>query len=108
MRVLIFLAAATLTGCAASSYCVGEQDYQKATSVPPIRSAEGAPVPESPSALKIPDPPANSVAFGELSKDEEGDDEVRCLDTPPSLATPPAPKPAETPAVPQAEEKPKG
>ena len=97
-----------LSGCALNSYCEGEQDYQTAPSVPPLNTAEGLQLPESPSALRIPPPPASPVPYGERYKDEDGDDAIRCLDRPPDMPKPvepaapaptPAPAPAETPAT---------
>ncbi len=99
MRFLVLLSVLGLGGCAASSYCTDEQNYQKARSVAPVKSAEGMQLPESPSALRIPPPPANPVAFGEVYKDAEDDERVRCLDTPPEMPLPPL--------APVTEEKPK-
>lgn len=92
-----FLALA-LGGCAASSYCEGVQPYQRARSVPAVQPVDGLRVPPSESALRIPPEPANSVAYGEILKDEDGDDVVRCLDKPPELPELP-PEPA-APAAP--------
>ena len=82
---LVLVATLGLSGCAVSSYCEGEQDYQKAESVPPLVAAQGLKLPESASALKIPPPPAQPVAYAEPYKDADGDDRVRCLDTPPAM-----------------------
>jgi hypothetical protein len=102
-----------LAGCAANSYCKGEQGYQKAASVPPLKpTAEGLKLPESPSSLRIPPPPANPVPYGETVKDADGDDMTMCLDRPPEMASneppaqpvapPPAPKPVEVQPPPEA------
>jgi len=99
------LAPALLAGCAASSYCTGEQKYQKAGSVPSLQGVEGLQLPDSATALKIPPPPAKAVAYGEVYTDEDGDEAVRCLDKPPAMppvtppAAPPAPAPAAAPAA---------
>lgn len=100
------LAPAMLAGCATSSYCTGEQKYQKAQSVPALRGVEGVTLPDSATALKIPPPPERAVAYGEVYTDEDGDEAVRCLDKPPAMppVTPPAaaPAPAPAPAAPAA------
>jgi hypothetical protein len=94
-------AALALSGCALSSYCEGELKYQRAPSVPPLRTAEGLQLPQSGSALRIPPPPENPVPYGEKYKDAEGDDAVRCLDRPPELVrSPEPPEPAATAAEP--------
>jgi hypothetical protein len=98
-RFAILCSALALGGCVAGSYCEGTQDYQRAKSVPPLQPAEGIKVPESEGALRIPPPPANSVPYGELARDEDGDEYVRCLDKPPEVP-PPAPEPAAEPAAP--------
>jgi len=92
MKILFLAPALALAGCAVNSYCEGEQDYAKAQSLPPLQDVEGAKVPESPSALKIPPPPQNPVAFGETYKDEDGDDAIRCLDKPPEMPPQAEPK----------------
>jgi hypothetical protein len=108
MRFLVLLAIFGLSGCATTSYCVDEQKYQEAKSVPPIKGTEAVRLPESHSALRIPPPPEKPVAFGEIYKDEDGDERVRCLETPPQITLPPPAPAAPTPApVPAPEEKPK-
>ena len=99
MRLVLLAPALALAGCAIGTYCEGDQKYHKAESLPPLAGAEGVTLPESASALKIPPPPANPVAFGERYKDADGDDAVRCLDKPPEMPAPIEPKPAETPAA---------
>lgn len=99
MRFFVLLAILGLSGCAANSYCIEEQNYQKAQSVPPLNGVEGLQLPESASALRIPPPPESAVAFGEIYKDADGDDQARCLDTPPKMTLPPpAPTPVSAPA----------
>jgi hypothetical protein len=110
-RSLLLLPALALGGCAVNSYCEGEQKYMAAKSLAPLQSPEGARVPESASALKIPPPPANPVPFGQTVKDEDGDDAIACLDKPPEMAALPAPKPtpaAEQPASPPPAAEPPG
>ena len=104
MKLLALVPALLLCGCAANSYCMGEQPYQKAASVPPLKNAEDLKIPESPSSLRIPPPPAKPTPYGEVVKDSDGDDVVRCLDKPPELVAavdpPPAPPPPVTPPAP--------
>jgi hypothetical protein len=85
LRIALLIPMLGLAGCAAGSYCDGQQDYQRARSVPALKPAEGLKVPESGSALRIPPAPANPVPYGEVQKDAEGDEVVRCLDKPPEL-----------------------
>lgn len=106
LKLIPLVAAAALSGCAVSSYCEGEQDYQKAQSVPALKSPEGLTLPESPSALRIPRPPANPVPYGETYKDEDGDERVACLDKPPAMP-PPAESAPPASTQPQPEEPPK-
>ena len=106
-RTLALLPVLALAGCAVNSYCEGEQTYQKAPTLPPLQATGGVKLPESPSALKIPSPPSNPVAYGEHYQDEDGDDAVRCLDKPPAMPPLAESKPAEAPAVPAPVEAPK-
>jgi hypothetical protein len=110
MKPLLLLPVLALfSACTVNTYCEGEQDYAKAESLPPVRSAEGVKVPESQSALRIPPPPKTAVPYGEPAKDEDGDDIVRCLDQPPNLPPPAAeaaPAPAAPAPAPVPEEKP--
>jgi hypothetical protein len=105
MRIVFLLPLLGLGGCAVSSYCEGEQDYQEAQSLPTLQTADGLQVRDSSTALRIPPPPATAVPYGETVKDEDGDDTVRCLDRPPDLppvaaepAGPAEPAPAAKPA----------
>ena len=104
VRAILLAASAALAGCAANSYCKGEQPYQKAPSVPPLKAADGLKLPESASALRIPPPAVNPVPYGETVKDADGDDEIRCLDKPLPMAVAveppamPAPAPVAAPA----------
>ena len=98
LRLALLIPLLALGGCAAGSYCEGQQDYQRARSLPPLQPADGTQVPESEGALRIPPPPANSVPYGEVVRDEEGDEVVRCLDKPPEM--PPLPPLPPEPAAP--------
>lgn len=96
--VILPLAALLLGGCAAGGgHCMGELDYQQATSLPPAAPVTGLAVEDSPSALKIPPPPTNPVPFGQTVPDPEdpGEEMVQCLDVPPAL--PPVAEPAAAP-----------
>ena len=99
-KIVPLFSVLALAGCATGSYCEGQQDYQRAKSVPVLQPAGGLKVPESDTALRIPPPPAKAVPFGEPGKDEDGDDITLCLDKPPELpplppevVAPPAPAP---------------
>ena len=100
MRLLWCAAcAALLVGCAGNRYCLGDQPYSHAASVPALQPAEGLKLPESSAALKIPPPPDDPVPFGTKTKNEKGKDVVQCLDQPPRMppaADTPEPKPGET------------
>jgi uncharacterized lipoprotein len=85
--------AALISGCASHGYCLGDQPYTHAKSVPPLQPVEGLKIPESNAALKIPPAPANTIAYGRKVKDEKGEEKVECLDRPPPM--PPVEKPAE-------------
>jgi hypothetical protein len=104
-NILVLLPLLALGACATGSYCEGQQDYQRAQSVPVLQPAGGLKVPESDTALKIPPPPAKAVPFGEVGKDEDGDDMVVCLDKPPALP-PLAPEPVAPAAAPAPEKAP--
>ena len=103
-RLMLLVPVLALGGCAASSYCEGQQDYQRARSVPALQPADGLKVPESDATLHIPPPAPNGAAFAEVVKDEDGDDVVECLDKPPAM--PPVAEPKDAPAAPAAEKKP--
>ena len=94
-KILTLIPLLALGGCAASSYCEGEQTYQTAPSVPTLQPADGLQVRDSASALKIPPAPENAVAYGEVYRDADGDEAMRCLDKPPDLPPPVEPKPEE-------------
>ena len=85
LRFVSLVPVLALAGCAAGSYCEGEQDYQYAVSIPALQPADGLHIQEASSALKVPPPSENTVPYGETYRDEDGDDAVRCLDQPPEL-----------------------
>ena len=88
-HALLAACACLLGGCAIGNhYCLGEQPYSNAPSVPPIQPVGGLKVPEAGSTLKIPPAPANPVPFGQEVKNEKGDKVIECLDQPPRM--PPA------------------
>lgn len=89
MRLLLLLAVSLgLCACGANSYCLVPQKYERAETVPELKSIEGLEIPSSPSALRLPPKPAESVPFGRKAEDGSG----ICLDKPPRLAQPtPAP-----------------
>jgi len=99
MKVSMLIPLLLLGGCAASSYCEGEQDYEADSSIPALQPADDLRIKESASALKIPPAPENSVPFGEHQKDEDGDAVVRCLDRPPEMPPSAEPKAEEKPAA---------
>lgn len=100
VRALLIPVLLSLGACAANTYCMGEQPYQKATSVPPLRPAGDLKLPESPAALRIPPPPATPVPYGQTVKDKDGDDAIRCLDKPPEMAIAPEAPPEPPPVAP--------
>ncbi|MGH8523129.1 MAG: hypothetical protein ACREXY_02600 [Gammaproteobacteria bacterium] len=79
--------AALLSACSTNSYCLAEQDYQKARVVPEMRSAEGLTMPNSPTALRLPPEPSSNEPFGKEDSEGAG----VCLDKPPDMAEPAAP-----------------
>ncbi|MDM4768786.1 hypothetical protein [Solimonas sp. SE-A11] len=72
---VLVLATALLAGCASRNPCVGDNEYQKATSLPPLTTVDGLKVPESASALRIPPAPAAAQPAAEGA----------CLQTPPPM-----------------------
>lgn len=88
VNVLVVLGSVVLlSACGTNSYCLKEQDYQKARVVPELRSAEGLQMPNSPSALRLPPEPVGPEPFG---KPDAGGAGV-CLDKPPAMAQPATP-----------------
>jgi hypothetical protein len=91
-RFALIVACATLaSGCASHSYCLGDQPYTHAKSVPALQPADGLKIPESSAALKIPPVPATEpVPYGRKVKNDKGDQVIECLDRPPSMPSEPA------------------
>lgn len=97
MRAVLLLglsAAVLLGGCSSSRRCAGTPAYQKEATLPAPGPVEGLTVPESASALRIPDAPENSVPYGRKVKDPRGGSMYECLDVPPRLNPPPVTEPA--------------
>ncbi|HZP11325.1 MAG TPA: hypothetical protein VFB36_02760 [Nevskiaceae bacterium] len=90
----IAASAALLCGCASHSYCLGDQPYTHAKSVPPLQPVEGLKIPESNAALKIPPASGEAVPYGRKVKDAKGEEKIECLDRPPPMPSEPTPKPA--------------
>jgi len=86
--ILAAASAALLAGCAGNRYCLGDQPYSHAPSVPAPQPVEGLKIPDSNAALKIPPPPADPAPFGRKVTDEKGKEVVECLDQPPRMSTP--------------------
>lgn len=84
LRVVCLVACSSLSACGVNSYCLVEQDYQKAQVVPELQPVDGLEIPVSPSALRLPDAPANPAPFGRAAEDGSG----MCLDRPPELTLP--------------------
>lgn len=79
-------AAVMLSACASNQTCNVDADYRKAAAIPPIKPAEGLSLPQSPSALKVPDitPAAQAAAVTQpMPKKGKG---TACLDYPPEIA----------------------
>jgi hypothetical protein len=97
MRLLItgcLVLGVALAGCSATRRCEGEQPYQKAETLPTPGAIPGLTVPDSPSSLRIPPPPAEPVPYGRKVVDADGHGtRYECLDMPPRMAAPP-PEPA--------------
>lgn len=79
------LAALVLSACGANRYCVVEQEYQRAQTVPELQPADGLILPQSPSALRLPAAPAERLPFGTVNEEGAG----VCLDKPPDFIEPP-------------------
>lgn len=78
-------AASLLGACASTQSCNASADYRKAAAIPPIKAAEGLQLPESPSALRVPEltPVAKQAAETEpMPKKGRG---TACLDYPPEI-----------------------
>lgn len=82
---LICVLALATSACATSRYCIGDQPYQNAATIPPLQGTDELNIPASQAALVIPDPPAEPQPYGRIVTDEDGDKRAECLDTPPEL-----------------------
>lgn len=91
------LAITLVSGCATSRYCMGEKPYQKAITIPALTGTPELHVPQSQAALRVPEVAGESLPYGRLVKDADGDDKALCLDSPPRLAE--LPPKAEEPAA---------
>jgi len=87
-RWLLILAAVALSACTRNSYCLKEQPYQKAVTLPALTPVAGLKLPDSVSALRGPPAPATSVPFGIPNDEGQG----QCLDQPPPLVESATPK----------------
>lgn len=86
LRLTVLAAVAALGACGgAARHCIGEQDYQKAQTLPPPAAVDGLSVPQSPSALQIPPEPKQPVGFARTVQDEAGAERTECLDMPPRM-----------------------
>ena len=87
MKISLLAIAATtvlLSACAGNQVCKDDADYRKAGAITPIQAAEGLSLPQSASALKVPDitPAAHVAAQQPLPKKGKG---TACLDYPPEI-----------------------
>lgn len=90
IRFVVLAVSLGLGACGANSYCLVQQDYEKAEMVPELKGVDGLVMPNSPSALRLPPPPTDPVPFGREAEDGSG----VCLDKPPRLAIPADSSPA--------------
>jgi hypothetical protein len=99
LMMAVVSAAALLSACSNTRRCEAQQSYQKAETLATPGAVQGLTVPESPSALRIPPPPANTVAFGQKVADpkDPGKTKYECLDMPPRFVAGAAPTPQATP-----------
>lgn len=82
--VLLSLSALLLSGCASTQRCEAKADYRKAAAIPPIKAAEGLKLPESASALKVPDLTPAAIAAAQQPGPKKGRG-TACLDYPPEI-----------------------
>lgn len=89
MKLLILViasAASLLSACVSAPACNADAPYRKAAAIAPIKPAEGLNLPQSASALKVPDisPAAVQAAASQpMPKKGKG---TACLDYPPEIA----------------------
>jgi hypothetical protein len=106
MRLVIascLVAGVALAGCSNTRRCEGEQSYQRAETLPTPGAIAGLTVPDSPSSLHIPPPPAQPVPYGRKVADADGHGtHYECLDVPPRMAAPPPEPPSAGNAKPAA------
>lgn len=95
LRSAVLLSVLILSACGANRHCQGDFPYQRAQTLPPPAQSEGLKWPESPSALRIPPPPAQQVPYAYAATGAEGGG-VECLDMPPRMP----PEPPQPPAAP--------
>ncbi len=96
------VAVLVLTGCASNRHCTGEQEYQKARTLPAPAEVSGLKMPDSPSALRIPPAPATVVPFSTEAPDpaKPGKTRAECLDMPARMPVREQPAGKTAPAVP--------
>lgn len=83
--VLLSLAVSLLSACASTQTCEAKADYRKAAAIPPIQAADGLKLPESPSALKVPNLTPAAIAAAQQPGPKKGKG-TACLDYPPEIA----------------------
>jgi hypothetical protein len=85
--------AAAIAGCAHNGACAKVQPYESARSVPPIQGVDGLQIPESATAMKVPNTVAGpDVPYGVKIQDPKkpGKTRYQCLDQPPTMPAMPA------------------
>lgn len=82
-RILLLAACVGASSCGINSYCLSEQAYQRAHSVPEMKPVAGLSLPTTGSALRLPEAPSQPVPFGREAEDGSG----VCLDKPPSIVS---------------------
>lgn len=100
LRSAVLLAAVGLSACGSNRHCQGDFPYQRAQTLPPPAQSEGLKWPESPSALRIPPPPAQQVPYAYTPTGDKGEG-VECLDVPPRMPPEPAQDPTATAPTPK-------
>jgi hypothetical protein len=87
VRSAVLLGVLLLAACTPKSYCVKPQKYDHVASIPPLTGGDGLNIPNSPTALKVPPPPAQDAPFGNKVIDPQHPtaSEYACLDEPPPM-----------------------